>query len=150
MQKQLDRILAPYQEELGGELPALREVQKVLGYLPPEAISEIAKLFRRSESEIYGVATLHGHFKFGRQPAKHIIKVCGCPACYVSGSELLLKCFEGKFSIKVGEITKDNKFGLERVAYTGGCTNPPVIVVDEIVYRNVTPGNVKEILDRYW
>ncbi|GAI48029.1 unnamed protein product [marine sediment metagenome] len=57
MHERLSQILAPYQGQRGALIPVLQKVQEELGYLPEEAISEIAYFLGISDSEVYGVAS---------------------------------------------------------------------------------------------
>ena len=52
MHEQLSPVLAPYRGQKGASIPVLQKVQEELGYLPEEAISEIAKFLGQPESEV--------------------------------------------------------------------------------------------------
>ncbi len=110
--KRLLRILAPYCEQKGALIPVLQKVQEELGYLPEEAISEIAYFLGVSESEVYGVASFYAQFRFIRQ-GEHTIKVCQGTACHVRGGRHILEAVEREISIQPGETTEDYKFSLE-------------------------------------
>ncbi len=64
MRHELAGALAEYEAEKGALIPILQNVQEKFGYLPEEAISEIAKFIRMSESEIFGVASFHAQSCF--------------------------------------------------------------------------------------
>ena len=81
MHERLLPVLAPYRGQRGALIPVLQKVQEEIGYLPEEAISEIAKFLGLSQNEIYGVASFYTQFRFERQP-QHTIKFYECPACY--------------------------------------------------------------------
>ena len=148
--EKLDQVLAPYRGQRGALVPVLQKVQDALGYLPEEAISEIAQFLRLSESEVYGVASFYAQFRFEQQrQGEHVIKVCECPACYVRGGQRILETAERELGIKPGETTEDYKFSLERVTEVGCCALAPVMVVDETVYGRMTPAKVKRILGEY-
>ena len=59
MTDELAQILAEYQGEHGALIPILQKVQEKYGYLPANALPEIAKVTRISESEIFGVASFY-------------------------------------------------------------------------------------------
>jgi len=147
MHEQLAQILAPYGGQRGALVPVLQKVQEALGYLPEEAISEVAHFLRLSESEVYGVASFYAQFRFERQ-GEHTIKVCQGTACHVRGGQRLLEAVERKLGIQSGETTEDYKFSLERVACFGCCALAPVMVVDNTVYGKMTPAMVKKILNK--
>jgi len=65
-------------------IPVLQKVQGRFGYLSEAAISDISKLLRISENEVFGVASFYAQFRFTR-PGKHTVKVCLGTACHVRG-----------------------------------------------------------------
>ena len=53
IREQLDKLLSPYSGERGNLIPILQEVQERFGYLPREAMWEIAKFLSLPESTVY-------------------------------------------------------------------------------------------------
>ena len=112
MREQLSPILAPYRRQRGALIPVLQKVQEELGYLPEEAVSEIAHFLGVSESEAYGVVSFYAQFRFERQ-GEHTIKVCQGTACHVQGGPRILEAVERELGIQSGGTTGDYKFSLE-------------------------------------
>ena len=148
MRERLSPILAPYRRQRGALIPVLQKVQEELGYLPEEAVSEIAHFFGVSESEVYGVVSFYAQFRFERQ-GEHTIKVCQGTACHVRGGRRILETVEQEVGIQPGETTEDYKFSLERVACFGSCALAPVMVVDRTVYGRMTTAKARKILTEY-
>ncbi len=148
VREQLLQILAPHQGQRGALIPVLQKVQAELGYLPEEAISEIAYFLGVSESEVYGVASFYAQFRFERQ-GEHTIKVCQGTACHVRGGGRILEAVKRELGIQPGGTTEDYKFSLERVACFGCCALAPVMVVDKTVYGRMTIDKGKKILTGY-
>jgi NADH-quinone oxidoreductase subunit E len=145
---ELAKIVAEFKGERGALIPVLQKVQEKFGYLPQEAISEIAKFSRMSESEVFGVASFYAQFYFTRQ-GKHSVKVCLGTACHVRGGERILDEVKKDLGIEPGGTTEDYKFSLTRVACFGSCALGPVMVVDKDVYGRMTRAKAKETLTRY-
>lgn len=149
MHERLARVLAPYRGQKGATIPVLQKVQAELGYLPEEAIKEIASILRLSENEVFGVASFYAQFRFERQ-GEHTIKCCQGTACYVQGSRKILEAIEQEIGMQPGKTTtEDYKFSIEKVACFGSCALAPVIVVDKTVYGRVTPAKAREIIAEY-
>jgi NADH-quinone oxidoreductase subunit E len=146
--EQLAEILDPYKGERGTLIPALQKVQQSFGYLSQEAVSQIAKFLKVSESEIFGVASFYAQFRFSR-PGEHSVKVCLGTACHVRGGVRILETLQRELGIDPGGTTKDYKFSLERVACFGSCALAPVAVIDDKVYGRLTTTKAKEILGQY-
>jgi NADH-quinone oxidoreductase subunit E len=116
----------------------LQDVQAGAGYITEAAVARISSQFNISKSKIYGVATFYTQFRFTPAP-KHCLKVCLGTACHVRGAEKVMKTLENELGIRCGDVTSDNKFGLERVACFGCCALGPIIVIDGKVYSRTTP-----------
>ncbi len=148
MSDELAKIVAEYKGEKGALIPILQKVQEKFGYLPKEAISEIAKSSRMSESEVFGVASFYAQFYFTRR-GQHTVKVCLGTACHVRGGERILDEIKRELGLESGGTTEDYKFSLERVACFGSCALAPVLVIDKDVYGRMTVAKGKETLNKY-
>ena len=148
LEERLSQLLAPYKGQKGASIPILQKVQEEYGYLPQEAIPEIAKFLGLSQNEIFGVASFYAQFRFTR-PGRHSLKVCQGTACHVRGAPRILGAIQQELGVKPGETTKDYKFSLERVACFGSCALAPVMVVDKNVYGRMSTAKAREILSKY-
>jgi NADH-quinone oxidoreductase subunit E len=148
MSDELAKIVAEYKGEKGALIPILQKVQEKFGYLPKEAIPEIAKSCVMSESEVFGVASFYAQFYFTPR-GKHTVKVCLGTACHVRGGERILDEIKRELDVESGGTTKDGKFSLERVACFGSCALAPVLVVDKDVYGRMTVSKGKDVLTKY-
>ena len=148
MPYELAEILAKHEGEKGALIPILQKVQEKFGYLPKEAISEVAKFSRMSESEVFGVASFYAQFYFTRR-GQHTIKVCLGTACHVRGGEKILDEIKRELGVESGGTTEDSKFSLERVACFGSCALAPVLVIDKDVYGRMTVAKSKETVNKY-
>jgi len=144
----LSEVLAPYRGQRGATIPVLQKAQEELGYLPEEAISEIAEFLGLSKNEVYGVASFYAQFRFERQ-GEHLIKVCQGTACHVRGGRRILDTVEHELDIQPGETTEDYAFSLDRVACFGSCALAPVMVMDKTVYGRMTTVKARQILATY-
>ena len=145
---ELAEILAKHEGEKGALIPILQKVQEKFGYLPKEAISEVAKFSRMSESEVFGVASFYAQFYFTRR-GQHTIKVCLGTACHVRGGEKILDEIKRELGVESGGTTEDSKFSLERVACFGSCALAPVLVINKDVYGRMTVAKSKETVNKY-
>lgn len=140
-----EAILKQHGTERQDLIPVVQKVQERLGYLPKEAMQQIAEAMKIPEVDVYGVATFYNQFRLN-PPGKHQIKVCMGTACHMMGGHIILDSFERRLEIKEGETTPDREFSLERVACVGCCALAPVVVVDEKVEAKVSPIRVDGIL----
>jgi len=130
-------------------IAALHKAQQVYGYLSREAMDEISQTMQIPTAHIWGVATFYHYFTL-KPRGKYTLYVCQGTACYVKGSEAVLKAIKEKLGIEVGETTEDRLFTLTETRCLGACGLAPVIMINDKVYGELTPQKVTEILESYW
>jgi len=146
MKERLSTILEPYKGRGDRLVPILQMVQEELGYLPDEAMIEIADKTGLPESRIYAVASFYGQFRF-TPSGKHKVMVCRGTACHVKGAKRILEETERHLGIKEDETTEDMEYTLETVACIGCCALAPCVMIDDDVEANLTPRKVTEIFE---
>ncbi|MDY6953544.1 MAG: NADH-quinone oxidoreductase subunit NuoE [Thermodesulfobacteriota bacterium] len=145
IEARLKKILSVFEGKRGALVPILQRVQEEFGYLPEEALKEIATFLRVPRSHVFSVATFYARFYLSRR-GDHFVRVCEGTACYVRGAREIMEAAQHKLGIKTGETTEDYKYSLERVACLGSCALAPIMVVDDTVHLQVTARKVSEIL----
>jgi NADH-quinone oxidoreductase subunit E len=157
LSKQLKKILTPARKERKNLISLLQEIQESLGYLPGEAMRELAGFLEIQAIQVYSVATFYNQFRF-TPIGKYPIQVCLGTACHLRGGKLILKEFERELGIKVEETTEDGNFSLERVACMGCCMlapvakigdRAPVVKIGEKIYPRMTSFKVDEVIVPY-
>ncbi len=144
MKSRIDNIIEQHKHEKV-PLPAmLNEINTQLGFLPKPALKCLSQHLDIPLSRIYHVATFYTAFSLEPQ-GEHVIKVCTGTACYVRGSEDVLKALEERLEIKAGQTTKDMQFTLETVNCPGSCTMGPVVQLNSCSIR-VEPEKVEEFI----
>jgi NADH-quinone oxidoreductase subunit E len=128
------------QEEL---IPILQQVQGKLGYVPEEAMREVARFTGVPESSVYAVATFYTQFRLTPIGRTHV-KVCQGTSCHVQGGPRILEAVEEQLGIKPGEATPDREFSLETVGCVGACGQSPCMMVNNDVQAQLTPERVTE------
>lgn len=139
----LEPVLMEYSDQKGALIPILQGAQEIFGYLPEEAMYEIARKTGVSISQLYGVATFYAQFNLEPQ-GKHIIHVCDGTACHVRGAPDLVSAVEDEFNLEVGGSDPDYEYTLEIVYCLGSCGLAPIALVDGQVYGNTTPDELVE------
>jgi len=136
---------SPARENL---IPMLQAVQAEVGFIPQQAITDLASFLAIAPGEVFGVATFFNQFRF-IPPGKHPIKVCLGTACHVRGGNIILEEWERRLEIKEGAVTEDREFSLDRVACVGCCALAPVTVVGNDVHGKMSPSSVNGLLLRF-
>ena len=143
--KETGLILKKYPRKRQNLIPVLQGVQGKLGYLPREAMIEIANYLDVAPVDVYGVVTFYNQFRLN-PPGKHSVRVCLGTACHMKGGYIALDAWKRRLKIESGETTPDCEFDLDTVACVGCCTKAPVTVVDGNPEGQVEPTRVDGIL----
>ena len=147
-QHKIDKLLAICEEhghQPGELINILHKAQNLFGYLPAEVQKIVARELSIPVSKVYGVVTFYSFFTMVPK-GEHPISVCMGTACYVRGAEKILDEFKRVLNINVGETTADGKYSLSSLRCVGACGLAPVVLIGDIVYGRVVPGDVEKIL----
>lgn len=126
-------------------IQSLHKAQELYGYLPESVQLFVANKLGLHLSEVYGVISFYSFFT--TQPAgKWKIHVCLGTACYVRGADKVMAEFARHLGIHDGETSEDLRFSLGGLRCVGACSLAPVVMVNDQVYGEVTPGMVPDII----
>ncbi|MBI2831708.1 MAG: NAD(P)H-dependent oxidoreductase subunit E [Chloroflexi bacterium] len=139
------QVLKSFSKKKGNLIPILQRVQGRLGYLPREAMLEVAEFLGLPPIHVYGVVTFYNQFRLN-PPGKHSVRVCLGTACHMKGGYITLDAWKRRLSIGAGETTTDREFDLDTVACVGCCVMAPVTVLDEKPMGKVDPTKVDGLL----
>jgi len=145
MKERLEAVFSSYDGKAGELIPILQQVQEEIGYLPEDAMLEIAKFAGVPESRVYSVATFYTQFRFTPIGRNHVM-VCRGTACHVKGAPRMLDELKKQLDIDEGEATPDLAFSLETVACIGACGLAPTMVINKTTYGHMTSDKISDIL----
>lgn len=134
-----------YARKPGALIGALQLLQDKVGYLPREALGELATIVGATEAELFGVVTFYGHFSLVPR-GRHTIRLCRGTACHVKGGAKVLSGVKQMLGVEDGQTTDDLNFTLEVVGCLGACSLAPVMMVDNDYYAKLTPDRTRQIL----
>ena len=143
--EEMKRILESTDSGRTSLVTLLQKVQDHFGYLPRDAMIEVARAKQVSPATVFGVASFYNQFRM-IPPGKYPVKMCMGTACHIKGGNAILKVWETKLGIREGEVTEDRLFSLDRVACVGCCAMAPVAVVGEEIHGNMMPTAVDGIM----
>lgn len=149
LSKALDMIIEKYREQPGSLIQVLTKAQQLVGYLPKWVQVKIARGLGLSLQEVYGVCSFYAFFSLIPK-GRHKISVCAGTACYVKGSQTIIKTLQELLGIKPGQTTADSRFTVEIVRCIGACGLAPAVIIDDKdVHGRLTPELIPAILEKY-
>jgi len=159
IERELPTIVSEAIEKHGAKrdalIPILSEINHALGYIPPEAFQEVRKQIQSqdeqvyvSKSQLFGLASFYDMLST-KPRGRHVIKFCENAPCHVVGGKAVWDSLCETLDLQHGETTPDKKWTLVTTSCLGLCSVGPVVLIDDDLYGNVTPGQIDEILARY-
>src|SRR5258708_2648910 len=144
IEKIVDDVVARVGDQPDALMPLLHAVQERLGYIPADAVSEIARALNLSRAEVHGVISFYHDFRTA--PAgRSIIRVCRAESCQAMGAVELAAHIQKRLGIEFGQSTADGVYSLEPVYCLGNCACSPAIVIGADIHGRVTPDRFDEI-----
>ena len=122
-------------------IEVLHTAQNAYGYLPKNVLGYITKALRLPPSRVYSTVTFY-HFFSLKSKGEHTCLVCTGTACYVKGAQALLDSIEKDLGLKPGQVSSDNKLGVQVARCIGACGLAPAVVIDEEVQGKIKPEEV--------
>ena len=129
-------------------IPILNEVNRALGYLPAQALSEISRQLKVPKSSLFSVASFYEMLST-KPRGRHVIQFCESAPCHVVGGRQVWQALQDALGLEPEETSPDGKWTLITVSCLGVCGVGPVFIIDDDIYGNVSPDQVTDILGRY-
>ena len=145
--KKLDVIVQKYPTKKAALLPALWLAQEENdGWIPREAMKDIADFLELAPAEVEGVATFYT--MYNKVPiGKYHLEVCHNIVCMAVGADALIDHIGEKLGIDKGATTADRKFTLNGAECLGACANAPCMMVGGTYYEDLDFAKTDKILD---
>jgi NADH-quinone oxidoreductase subunit E len=116
-------------------------------YLQEEDLKMVADYLNTTLSSVFGVANYYSMFSL-KPRGRYIIRVCETHICNIANETSVMNSLKKILNINVNETTPDGLFTLETSECLGHCGEPSVMMINKDVYTNVTPENVKDIINK--
>jgi NADH-quinone oxidoreductase E subunit len=127
-------------------LPALRLAQERYGWLPPDAVREVAEALEVTPAYVHSIASFYDQFHL-EPVGDHLVEVCTNVSCAVVGAQQVLERFESELDCRAGETSPDGKVTLRTVECLGGCGWATIVAVDHAYRTHVKADDVPAIVE---
>jgi len=137
--KKIEDLKKRYPNNNALVLPLLWMAQEQEGYIPLEAMEEIADISKLPPMHIYKTATFYEMFHL-QKTSKYNIKVCKTLSCALCGKD--------EIASYIKEKIKDNDlFTYSEVECLGSCHSAPVMQINDTLYENLTTQKIDKIIE---
>jgi len=142
----IQEIVKEYPNSKSALIPALYIAQREYGgWLPREAMVEVAEELDLPESHVYGVASFYSMF-YRKPVGENLVQVCTTSPCKLRGADHIVECFKKRLGLNAGETSADNKFTFVEVECLAACDVAPMAQINEDYFVNLTEEKVDEII----
>jgi len=145
---EIGAIAAQYPERRSATLAALRLAQERRGWLPPEALREVADALDVTPAYCEAIASFYDMFHLA-PVGRHLVEVCTNISCALVGAQQVLEAFEEQLGIGPGETSEDGEYTLRTIECAGGCGRAVVVAIDHRYREPVRPEDVPEIVEEF-
>jgi len=135
-----------YPVKKGAMMNSLHHVQRALGWIPREAMVEVAALLEVRPIEVLEVVTFYPMFR-AKPVGRHHLEFCRNLSCALLGARQLVRHCEKRLGIRSGETTPDGKFSIGEAECLGSCGSAPMLMLEDHFHENLTPEKLDELLD---
>jgi len=142
----VDRIVPRYETSHAALLPALHMIQHEYGWIPAQAMLEIAEVLGLEPADVLDTASFYEEYWL-KPKGRHVVAVCRSIACEFCGNRELTQAVIEHLGIDVGETTDDEEFTLVELECLGSCGTAPVALIDETLHENLTPERLIEEIE---
>ena len=139
-------IIVRYPKPRSAMIPLLHLAQEQNGYVPQDAMEQVAELVGVSAAEVLGTLSFYEMFK-RVEPGRYQVNVCHGISCFLCGAGELLSHAEEKLGVKSGGTTPDGMFSLEAVECIAACTEAPALQVNYRYSHRAAPETFDELID---
>jgi NADH-quinone oxidoreductase subunit E len=135
-----------YERPRAACIEALKVVQLHRGWISDETLADVAALLGMSAAEAEGVATFYNHL-YRKPVGRHVVLVCDSVSCWILGAEPLAAHLRATLDVPLGGTTADGEFTLIPVPCLGACDRAPAMIVDGVLYGNLTEEKLDRVLE---
>lgn len=139
-------ILPKYETTHGALMPVLHDLQHHVGWLPLQAMAEVADFLGIPPGEVLDTATFYEEYHT-HPVGEHVIGICQSIACEACGHQAILDHLRTKLDIEPHETTADGKFTLMALECLGACDTAPCCLINDDRHDNLTIEMLDRIID---
>ena len=143
---EIREVASAYPSSRSAVMPALHLAQARYGWLPPEALREVADALDLTPAYCESIASFYDMYHL-EPVGRHEVAICTNVSCALVGAQDVLQAFEQELGIHAGETTEDGEFTLRTIECAGGCGWGTVVAVDHRYREPVHAGDVPAIVE---
>lgn len=145
--QKIQALKTKYPSSRSAVMPSLYIAQQEYGWLPIEAINQVAAELDLTSTEVGSVASFYTMYHL-KPVGQHVVEFCTDLPCALVGADKAFERLSAKLGLEHGqETTADNAITLRHAPCLGGCDKVPVLLVDNAAqYESMTDEKLDELM----
>lgn len=119
-------LIQEFKPNSGHLLACLHKIQHEFGYIPTDAVPEVARQLKMTAAEVFGAITFYSEFRT-TPPAALMVQWCSGPTCRLKGGDNIRKALETSLGVRMEENSANNVVGLHLQQCDGSCEYAPLV-----------------------
>ncbi len=126
-------------------LSTLLAVEDELGYIPKEAVEEVAVFNGVTINDVWAVASFYPNFRF-EPPCSHQLEVCWGASCHLVGAMPVIDAVLKAAQMEGEGDTKDARLSVRLNTCLGACSQAPVMSFDHRLIGRISPDQARRLV----
>ena len=123
-------------------LSSLLAVEDELGYIPKEAVQEVAAFTHSTVNDVWAVASFYPNFRF-EPPCRHRVELCWGASCHLVGAMAVINAVFDAAGMEEEGDTPDRQLTVRLNTCLGACAQAPVISIDHQLIGRISPDEAR-------
>ncbi|MCF6167128.1 NAD(P)H-dependent oxidoreductase subunit E [Lutibacter sp.] len=145
MKQEILDILKRYNSNRARLLDILWDIHNIYGYIPDEALPTLSEALNMSKIDISETVSFY-HFFHDKPSGKYRIYLADTVIAKMSGFQEVLETLEQETKCPFGDTDVSGTFGLYETSCIGLSDQEPAMLIDKVVFNNLTPKKVTNII----
>lgn len=147
MNNRIQAIIQRYQTDRTRLLDMLWELHHLYGYLPDEALSELADGLNMAVEDVRETSSFY-HYFHHRSTGSYTLYLSNTVIARMQGYQEVLNALEHETGATLGGMDPSGTFSLYDTPCIGLSDQEPAMLVDEVVFTRLTPEKVSGIISQ--
>jgi NADH:ubiquinone oxidoreductase subunit E len=126
-------------------LSSLLAVEEAIGYIPKEAVEQVARATNATINDVWAVVSFYPNFRY-HPPCRHRVELCWGPSCHLKGAMPLIGEVLDAAGLEGEGDTPGCELSVRYNTCLGACAQAPVISIDHHLMGRLTPQAARKVV----
>ena len=126
-------------------LSTLLAVEDELGYIPKEAVKEVAAFTHATINDVWAVASFYPNFRF-EPPCQHQIEICWGASCHLVGAMAVIDAVLKAAQMEEEGDTQNARLSVRLNSCLSACAQAPVMSIDHQLIGRISPDQARQMV----